>query len=72
MSTVATVASVAKAAPRVRTKTSFYVALSLFMVGIVLVGFWPTYFGRLLRGDVARPAVIQIHGIVIDHQDPRR
>ena len=24
----------------------------------------PSYFGPLLRGDIARPLVIQIHGIV--------
>ena len=34
------------------------------MVGVVLLGFWPSYFGRLLRGDIARPLVIQIHGLV--------
>src|SRR5262245_27276023 len=42
----------------------FYVGISLFMVAIVLVGFWPSYFGPLLRGVTARPLVIQIHGIV--------
>jgi len=42
----------------------FYVGLTLFMVAVMVVGFWPSYFGRLLRGDVARPLVIQIHGLV--------
>jgi hypothetical protein len=56
--------SIAHARPRVRTRTPFYVALTAFMVGVVLVGFWPTYFGRLLRGDIARPLVVQIHGLV--------
>ena len=54
----------AHARPRVRTRTPFYLVLSIFMVGVVLVGFWPTYFGRLLRGDIARPLVVQIHGLV--------
>jgi len=34
------------------------------MTAIVVVGFWPSYFARLLRGDVARPLVVQLHGIV--------
>src|SRR5262245_33532098 len=64
MTSVAVAEPVVTARPRVRTKTTFYVALAAFMVGIVLVGFWSTYFGRLLRGDIARPLVIQIHGLV--------
>lgn len=55
-------------APRVtvrsRTHTRFYVALSAFMAGIVVVGFWPSHFRPLLRGNIERPAVIQIHGLV--------
>lgn len=50
--------SVARSRPRV------YVGLSLFMVAIVIVGFWPTYFGPMLRGNIARPPIIQWHGIV--------
>jgi hypothetical protein len=34
------------------------------MVAIVLVGFWPSYFGPLLHGNVTRPLVIQLHGII--------
>ena len=62
--TIARADTAVSAPARVRTKTAFYVTLSIFMVGLVLVGFWPTYFGRLLRGDIARPPVIQIHGLV--------
>jgi hypothetical protein len=42
----------------------FYVGLGAFMCAIVLIGFWPSYFGPALRGQVARPAVIQVHGLV--------
>ena len=49
---------------RSRVHTRFYVALTAFMVAIVVVGFWPSYFGPLLRGNVERPAVIQIHGLI--------
>src|SRR5262245_7358562 len=34
------------------------------MVAIMLIGFWPSYFGPLLRGAAARPLVIHMHGIV--------
>jgi hypothetical protein len=34
------------------------------MTLIVIVGFWPSYFGPMLRGVVARPWIIQLHGIV--------
>jgi hypothetical protein len=30
----------------------------------VVVGFWATYFGPMLRGVVARPWVIQLHGAI--------
>jgi hypothetical protein len=34
------------------------------MIAIMVVGFWPSYFERLLRGDAARPLVVQLHAIV--------
>ena len=49
---------------RSRVHTRFYVALTAFMVAIVVAGFWPSYFGPMLRGNIERPAVIQIHGLV--------
>ena len=48
--------------PRVRSR--FYVGLGAFMTAIVVVGFWPSYFGPMLAGNIARPAVIQAHGLV--------
>ena len=51
-------------AVRSRVHTRFYVALSAFMVGIVVVGFWPSYFGPMVRGNIERPSIIQIHGLV--------
>jgi hypothetical protein len=42
----------------------FYSAITVFMIAIVLKGFWPSYFGPLLRGVAARPWVIHLHGIV--------
>jgi hypothetical protein len=34
------------------------------MVGIVFAGFWPSYYGPLLRGSADRPLVIHVHGAV--------
>ena len=42
----------------------FYVGLALFMTAIVVAGFWPSYFGPLFHGNVARPWVIQLHGVI--------
>jgi hypothetical protein len=51
------------AAPR-RVRTRAFAGLSALMVGIVVVGFWPSYFGPMVRGDIERPAIIQVHGLV--------
>jgi hypothetical protein len=42
----------------------FYVGLAAFMCAIVLVGFWPSYFGPALGGNIARPWIIQLHGLI--------
>jgi MFS family permease len=42
----------------------FYVGLTLFLIATVVIGFWPTYFGTLLSGGVARPMVMHVHGAV--------
>ena len=63
-STAPAVATVTRVAMRARQRSGFYVGLSALMIAIVIVGFWQTYFGPMLRGQVARPAVIQVHGII--------
>ena len=45
-------------------RSRFYASVCLLMTAIVAVGFWPSYFGPMLRGNVTRPWVIQLHGIV--------
>lgn len=47
-----------------RQRSPLYMGLALLMTAIVVVGFWPSYFGPALRGNFARPWVIQVHGIV--------
>jgi hypothetical protein len=47
-----------------KSRSRFYVLISVLMTAIVIVGFWPTYFGPLLRGITARPWILQLHGVV--------
>jgi hypothetical protein len=44
--------------------TRIYVALALLITVIALVGFWPTYFGRVLSGANQAPAIIHFHAAV--------
>jgi hypothetical protein len=64
ISTPAVAVADRRATTRPRPRPRFYVGLAAFMVAIVVVGFWPSYFGPLLRGNVTRPLVIQVHGII--------
>ena len=41
-----------------------YLAIALLVIGQVLWGFWPSYYGRLGREAVVRPLVIHAHGAV--------
>jgi len=43
---------------------SLYLGLSAFMIALTFAGFWPSYFGPLLRGEAARPWLIHLHGAV--------
>jgi hypothetical protein len=42
----------------------FYLAITLILMGIVVRGFWPSYFGPLFNGGVTRPGIIHLHGAV--------
>ena len=42
----------------------FYLALSLWMVVLVVVGFWPTYYGPLLSGTFGLKPIVEIHAVV--------
>jgi hypothetical protein len=42
----------------------FYIGASLLMGLIAVVGFWPTYFGPLVKGTIAQPPLIHIHATV--------
>ena len=47
-----------------RRSHQFYVGLSLLLIATVVIGFWPTYFGTLLRGGATRPLVMHVHGAI--------
>ena len=42
----------------------FFVALTLLLIGTVVTGFWPSFFGTLLSGGVSRPLVMNVHGTI--------
>lgn len=50
--------------PRGVSQRPFYIGVSLLMGLIAVVGFWPTYFGPLVRGTVEQPPVIHVHATV--------
>jgi hypothetical protein len=52
------------AVPATRSPRRIYVALSFLCAVIVLVGFWPSYFGALTAGSVDRPVFIHFHAVV--------
>ena len=41
-----------------------YIALSALMALIAAVGFWPTYYGPLVRLTLAQPPLIHVHAVV--------
>jgi hypothetical protein len=50
---------------RRRAVRGFHVGLALLLVGLVLAGFWPSYFGHLARGTSPDlPWVVHVHGVV--------
>ena len=52
------------AAPRAIARRPLYIATSAVMGLIAVVGFWPTYFGPLVRGTLSQPLLIHVHTVV--------
>src|SRR5215831_4627776 len=52
------------AAGRSRGTRGFYLAMTFILIAIVIRGFWPSYFGLLVRGGVRRPWIIHLHGAI--------
>src|SRR5688572_32321 len=67
MTTLAHAESAApRGAGRARTRERWFaLAMTMALCGLVLRGFWPSYFGPLLTGPPAvRPVVMHLHGMV--------
>ena len=54
----------AAAIPRANTPRRLYVGIAVLAIVIAAVGFWPTYFGPLLAGSLAKPAIIHFHAAI--------
>ncbi len=50
------------ARPRLRRR--FYIGMSVLMLLMIIVGFWPSYYGPLLRGAAQAPWILHLHGVV--------
>jgi hypothetical protein len=46
------------------SRRHFYIGVSLLMSSIAAVGFWPTYFGPLVRGTLRQTPLLQLHSTV--------
>jgi hypothetical protein len=42
----------------------FYLGITLLLIAMVIVGFWPGYYGPLTSGGVTRPWIVHLHGVV--------
>lgn len=51
-------------APTRRWPSRIYVPVTALAVALVLIGFWPTYFGRLLGGTLRTSTLTHIHAAV--------
>jgi len=50
--------------PAVFQVRAFYLAISVVLTLYVLIGFWASYYGRILSGTVAGPWFFQLHGAI--------
>jgi len=56
--------SMAAPTARRRARRKFYVGVAVLMTVLVGIGFWPSYYGPLVRGVAEVPAFLHIHGII--------
>ena len=56
--------TVAAPVPIARPRRVVYIAVSILMTAIAVVGFWPRYFGPLLFGTLVQPLLIHVHATV--------
>jgi hypothetical protein len=47
-----------------RPLRGFYIALSVLMTILIGWGFWPSYYGPLVRGVAQTPTILHVHGVI--------
>lgn len=54
------------AAPAARggLRRKFYIVLAVLMLLLIFVGFWPSYYGPLMRGAAEAPLLLHVHGVI--------
>jgi hypothetical protein len=45
-----------------RSQRTFYVAMAVVLLTMIVAGFWPSYFGPLLHGATQAPWILHLHG----------
>jgi hypothetical protein len=45
-------------------RRTFYVGLAVFLFAMIVVGFWPSYYGPLVRGAAKAPIILHVHGVI--------
>jgi hypothetical protein len=47
-----------------RVRRKFYVAIAVVMIAMIFIGFWPSYYGPLIRGASEAPWILHVHGAI--------
>ncbi|MGW8368196.1 MAG: hypothetical protein ACWGPN_05900 [Gammaproteobacteria bacterium] len=55
--------AVLKSSPA-RVRRSFYIGMSILLLAMIFVGFWPSYYGPLIRGGADAPWILHVHGAI--------
>jgi len=45
-------------------RRTFYVAMAVLLLVMIIVGFWPSYYGPLLSGTTNAPVILHVHGFI--------
>ncbi len=45
-------------------RSRFYVAIAVLLFVMIVIGFWPSYYGPLVRGTAKAPVILHIHGVI--------
>ena len=47
-----------------KVRSRFYVSMAVLLLAMIVVGFWPSYFGPLLSGTTNAPWILHLHGAI--------